>query len=81
MMALRYGKPQGVPPFLRVIALSATRTDSSSATLWSDTMSVAYILGLELDVLNASTERDLDSIFAKLIQLRAGGPRPLRHLV
>jgi hypothetical protein len=79
--ALRYGKPQGAPPFLRVIALSATPTDSSSATLSSDTMSVAYTLGLELDVLNAGTERDFDNIFANLIQLRAGGPRPLRHLV
>ena len=28
---------------------------------------------MELPVLNASTERDFDSVFAKLIQLRAGG--------
>ena len=33
----------------------------------------ARTLGLELHVLNASTERDLDGAFAKLIQLRAGG--------
>ena len=33
----------------------------------------ARALGLELHVLNASTERDFDEIFAKLIQLRAGG--------
>ena len=31
------------------------------------------ILGLELHVLNASTERDFDAVFAKLIELRAGG--------
>ena len=30
-------------------------------------------LGLELHVLNASTERDFDGVFAKLIELRAGG--------
>jgi len=30
-------------------------------------------LGLELHILNASTERDFDEVFAKLIQLRAGG--------
>ena len=30
-------------------------------------------LGLELHVLNASTERDFDAVFAKLIQLRADG--------
>ena len=33
----------------------------------------ARTLGLELQVLNASTERDFDGVFAKLIQLRAGG--------
>ena len=33
----------------------------------------ARTLGLELHVLNASTERDFDAVFAKLIQLRAGG--------
>jgi putative ABC transport system substrate-binding protein len=33
----------------------------------------ARTLGLELHVLNASNERDLDGVFAKLIQLGAGG--------
>ncbi len=33
----------------------------------------ARTLGLELHVLNASTERDFDAVFAKLIQLRAAG--------
>ena len=33
----------------------------------------ARTLGLELHVLNASTERDFDAVFAKLIQLRVGG--------
>ena len=33
----------------------------------------ARILGLQLHILNASTERDFDEVFAKLIQLRAGG--------
>jgi putative ABC transport system substrate-binding protein len=33
----------------------------------------ARTLGLELHVLNASTEGDFDGVFAKLIQLRAGG--------
>src|SRR5262245_1630821 len=35
--------------------------------------SAADTLGLELHVLNASTERDFDGVFAKLTQLRAGG--------
>jgi putative ABC transport system substrate-binding protein len=33
----------------------------------------ARTLGLELHVLNASTERDFDGVFAKLVELRAGG--------
>jgi ABC-type uncharacterized transport system substrate-binding protein len=33
----------------------------------------ARTLGLKLHILNASTERDFDGVFAKLIQLRAGG--------
>jgi putative ABC transport system substrate-binding protein len=41
--------------------------DSSAA------LAAAHSLGLELHVLNASTERDFDGVFAKLIQLRAGG--------
>ena len=36
-------------------------------------LAAARTLGLELHVLNASTERDIDGAFAKLIQLRAGG--------
>jgi putative ABC transport system substrate-binding protein len=34
---------------------------------------VAPSLGLELHVLNASSERDFDGVFAKLSELRAGG--------
>jgi putative tryptophan/tyrosine transport system substrate-binding protein len=33
----------------------------------------AHTLGLDLQVLNVSTERDIDAAFAKLIELRAGG--------
>jgi len=36
-------------------------------------LSAAHTLGLELHVLNASTERDFDAVFASLTQLRAGG--------
>ena len=38
-----------------------------------EVQAAARTLGLELHVLNASTERDFDEVFAKLIQLRAGG--------
>src|SRR5262245_33154820 len=33
----------------------------------------ARTLGLELRVLNATTERDFNGVFAKLVQLQAGG--------
>ena len=36
-------------------------------------LSAAHTLGLELEVVNASTERDFDEAFAKLRRLRAGG--------
>ena len=38
-----------------------------------DAQAAARSLRLELHVLNASTERDFDVVFANLIQLRAGG--------
>src|SRR5262249_44353783 len=36
-------------------------------------LSAAQALGIDLHVLNASTEQDFDRIFAKLTELRAGG--------
>jgi putative ABC transport system substrate-binding protein len=39
----------------------------------SEVLSAAHTLGLELHILNASSERDFDAVFANLIQLRAGG--------
>jgi putative ABC transport system substrate-binding protein len=60
-------------PTVSVMALLANPTDTSSAILSNNTMSVAHTLGLELHVLNARTEGDFDSVFASLIQLRAGG--------
>jgi len=60
-------------PTARVMALLANPTDTSSVFLSNNTMSVAHSLGLELHVLNASTERDFDRVFADIIKLRAGG--------
>jgi putative ABC transport system substrate-binding protein len=42
-------------------------------TATKEAQAAARTLGLELHVLNATTERDFDGVFAKLIQLRAGG--------
>jgi putative ABC transport system substrate-binding protein len=61
-------------PATRVMALLVNPAYPTIAE--NDTKEVqaaARTLGLELHILNASTERDFDGVFAKLIQLRAGG--------
>jgi putative ABC transport system substrate-binding protein len=61
-------------PTARVIALLVDPADAANAeTNITDTQAAARSLGLELHVLNASTERDFDAVFAELIRLRAGG--------
>ena len=61
-------------PTASVIALLVDPTDATLAeTATKEVQAAARTLGLELHVLNASTERDFDAVFAKLIQLRAGG--------
>ena len=56
------------------MALLVNPADPALAETQSrEVLSAAHTLGLELHVLNASTERDFDAVFAKLIQLRAGG--------
>jgi putative ABC transport system substrate-binding protein len=45
-----------------------------NADIWSTGLQgAARTLGLELNVLTASTERDIDKVFAALIPLRVGG--------
>ena len=61
-------------PTATVMALLVDPTDPASAEITTrDLQAAARSFGLELHVLNASTERDLDAAFAKLIQLRARG--------
>ena len=61
-------------PTARVMALLVNPTDPALAeTTTKDVQAAARALGLELHVLTATTERDLDGVFAKLTQLRAGG--------
>ncbi|MFZ1950669.1 MAG: ABC transporter substrate-binding protein, partial [Pseudolabrys sp.] len=63
-----------VVPTASILALLVNPANSAVAEINSKEMqAAARTLGLELHVLNASTERDFDAVFAKLIQLRAGG--------
>ena len=69
-------------PTASVIALLVNPTNPTIAeTNTKGLQAAARALGLELHVMNASTERDFDGVFARLIQLRAGGlvigPDPL----
>jgi putative ABC transport system substrate-binding protein len=65
---------QELVPTARVFALLVDPTTSATAeTNTRDTQAAASKLGVELHVLSASTERELDGVFAKLAQLRAGG--------
>jgi ABC-type uncharacterized transport system substrate-binding protein len=61
-------------PTANVIALLVNPANPTIAeTTTKEMQAAAPSFGLELHVLNASTERDFDGVFAKLIQLRAGG--------
>jgi putative ABC transport system substrate-binding protein len=61
-------------PAAGTMALLVNPTDSIYAEMQSrDVMAAAHTLGLKLYVVNASTERDFDAVFTKLIELRAGG--------
>jgi putative tryptophan/tyrosine transport system substrate-binding protein len=61
-------------PTARVIGLLVNRADTALAqSQLRAIQSAADTLGLELQVLNASSEHDFDAAFANLIRLRAGG--------
>jgi putative tryptophan/tyrosine transport system substrate-binding protein len=60
-------------PAASVVALLVNSTNPNTETNTNELQAAARTLGLELHVLNASTERDFDAVFAKLVQLRAGG--------
>jgi putative ABC transport system substrate-binding protein len=61
-------------PTASIVALLVNPTDPAVAEPQSSAVrSAARSLGLELHVLNASTDYDFGSVFAKLIQLRVGG--------
>jgi putative ABC transport system substrate-binding protein len=61
-------------PTASIVALLVNPTSPAiTETTTKDVQAAARALGLELHVLTASTESDLDGVFAKLTQLRAGG--------
>jgi putative tryptophan/tyrosine transport system substrate-binding protein len=69
-----------VVPTAAIIALLVNPTNLHAEQETRAVEAAASTLGLQLHVLHASTERDFDAVFARLIQLRAGalmiGPEP-----
>ena len=62
-----------VVPTAAIVALLVNPTNPNSETTARDLQAAARTLGLQLHVLNASTEGDLEAVFATLPHLRAGG--------
>jgi putative tryptophan/tyrosine transport system substrate-binding protein len=61
-------------PTARVTAFLINPADPAVAEVnTSKALAAAHTLGLKLHVLNASSERDFDGVFAKVIELRADG--------
>jgi len=60
-------------PTASVMVLLVNPTNALTEANTRSVQAAAHVLGLQLHVLNASTERDFDAVFARLIQLRAGG--------
>jgi putative ABC transport system substrate-binding protein len=60
-------------PAAAVVAVLINPTRSNADAESSVLQAAARTLGLKLHVLHASTERDFETVFAALVQLRAGG--------
>jgi ABC-type uncharacterized transport system substrate-binding protein len=63
----------GVVPTARTIGALINRTHPIAETQSSELQAGARALGLKLHILDASTERDFDTLFARLAELQAGG--------
>jgi putative tryptophan/tyrosine transport system substrate-binding protein len=57
----------------KIMALLVNPTNPQTETLSRNLQAAARTFGLQLHILNASTERDFDTVFATLGQLRVGG--------
>jgi putative ABC transport system substrate-binding protein len=60
-------------PTATTIGALINPTNPNAATQSRDLEAAARTLGLKLQILNADAERDFDGVFAKLVELRAGG--------
>jgi putative ABC transport system substrate-binding protein len=59
-------------PSVRVVALLVNPTNQNAEKLSRDVQAAAEILGVQVKVVKASTERDFETAFANVVQLQAG---------
>ena len=71
LVSKRLGLLHDVIPTATIIGLLVNPTDPRAETQTSDMQEAAHTLGLQIRVLNASTEGEIDRAFASLRQLRA----------
>jgi putative tryptophan/tyrosine transport system substrate-binding protein len=62
-----------VPQTSSIAVLINPTSPTLTKTTIRDAQTAAHSVGLDLHILEASTENDFDSVFANVIQLRAGG--------
>jgi putative ABC transport system substrate-binding protein len=73
LVAKRLELLQELVPAANLIAVLVNPTDSNAETTLKSLRAAARDLRLQLHVLRASTEREIDDAFAALSQLKAGG--------
>jgi putative ABC transport system substrate-binding protein len=59
-------------PTATIIGVLVNPANPNNEIRSKDMQAAAHILGLELEILRASTERDIDEVFANLVQARVG---------
>jgi putative tryptophan/tyrosine transport system substrate-binding protein len=72
LVSKRLGLLHDLIPTATIIGLLVNPTDPRAEAQTSDMQKAAHALGLQIHILNASTEAEIDTAFANLAQLRAG---------
>jgi putative tryptophan/tyrosine transport system substrate-binding protein len=72
LMPKRLGLLSELVPQARVIALLVNPTNPNAEPMIRDVQEAARAKGVQLPILKASSESEIDAVFATLVQLRAG---------
>ncbi len=72
LVAKRLGLLHDLIPTAKIIGLLVNQKDPRAETQSRDMQEAAQALGLQIHILNASTEGEIDAAFAGLVQVQAG---------